>query len=216
MKIFLFFITIIAVYSGCNSKKESPSSKEETSASKKETFSANNETPSAALQIKSALLAAPPEKRDSCAVYGYAADTQLTLLRKGTNELICVADDPKSPGVSIACYVRELEPFMQRGRELRKQGIKDQELFDQREKEVKDGKLPMPKQPATLYVYSAKDEDFDHTTGEVKNGYLRSVIYIPYATAASTGLPEQPAAEGMPWIMHAGTHGAHIMINPKK
>ena len=52
------------------------------------------------------------------------------------------------------------------------------------------------------------------TTGEVKNGYLRYVIYIPYATAASTGLPEKPSAPGMPWIMNAGKYTAHIMINP--
>ena len=169
---------------------------------------------SAAIQIKSALLAAPEEKRDSCTVYGYSADTQLVLLRKGTNELICVADDPKVPEFSVSCYTRDLEPFMQRGHELRKQGIKDQQVFDEREKEVKAGTLQMPKQPATLYVYSAKDKDVDPATGEVKNGYLRYVIYIPYATAASTGLPEKPDADGMPWIMHPGTHGAHIMINP--
>jgi hypothetical protein len=128
--------------------------------------------------------------------------------------MICLADDPDVPGFSVACYVKELEPFMQRGRELRKQGIKDQQLFDEREKEVKAGTLQMPKEPAALYVYSADDKDFDHTTGEVKNGYLRYVIYIPYATAASTGLPEKPSAKGMPWIMNPGTHGAHIMINP--
>src|SRR4030095_15843209 len=108
------------------------------------------------------------EKRDSCTVYGFSADTQLILLRKGTNEMICLADDPKVPGFSVACYVRELEPFMQRGRELRNKGIKDQQLFDERQKEVKAGTLQMPKEPAALYVYSAKDQDFDHTTGEVK------------------------------------------------
>jgi hypothetical protein len=207
MKVILLFLTLISVCYGCNSNKESPSSEKETST-------ANNELTPAAIQIKSALLAAPPEKRDSCTVYGYSADTQLILLRKGGNELICLADDPKSPGFSVACYVKELEPFMQRGRELRKQGIKDQQLFDEREKEVKAGTLQMPKQPAALYVYSAKDKDVDPTTGEVKNGYLRYVIYIPYATAASTGLPEKPSAGGMPWIMNSGTHGAHIMINP--
>src|SRR5205809_845243 len=145
MKVIFLFITGITVCYGCNSKKDSPSPK--------------NELSSSAIQIKTAVLAAPLEKRDSCAVYGYSADTQLVLLRKGTNELICLADDPKSPDFSVACYVRELEPFMQRERELRKQGIKDQQLFDEREKEVKAGTLQMPKQPATLYVYTAKDED---------------------------------------------------------
>ena len=200
MKAILLFITVITVCYGCDSKKDSPSSK--------------NELASAAIQIKSALLAAPKEKRDSCTVYGYSADKQFILLKQGTNELICLADDPDDPDFSVACYVKELEPFMQRGRDLRKQGIKDDSLFNEREKEVKAGTLQMPKQPAALYVYSAKQKDFDPATGEVKNGYLRYVIYIPYATVASTGLPEKPSADGMPWIMNAGTHGAHIMINP--
>lgn len=207
MKSILLFITVMAVCFGCNSKKESPSSKEETSVADKEITSAD-------IQIKSALLAAPQEKRDSCTVYGYAADTQLVTLRKGTNEMICLADDPREPDFSVACYVKELEPFMQRGRELRKQGIKDQELFDERGKEVAAGTLQMPKQPAALYVYSANDSNYNHITGEVKNGYLRYVIYIPFATAASTGLPEKPSAGGMPWIMNPGTYRAHIMINP--
>jgi len=200
MKTMSLFIIAITVCYGCDSKKDSTSSK--------------NELPSAAIQIKSALLAAPKEKRDSCTVYGYSADKQLILLRQGTNEMICLADNPDEPGFSVACYVKELEPFMQRGRELRKQGIKDDSLFNEREKEVQAGTLQMPKQPAALYVYSAKDEEFNPATGEVKDGYLRYVIYIPYATVASTGLPENPSANGMPWIMNAGTHGAHIMINP--
>jgi len=200
MKSILLFIALITVCYGCDSKKDSTSSK--------------NELPSAAIQIKSALLAAPQEKRDSCTVYGYSADKQLILLKQGTNEMICLADNPDEPGFSVACYVRELEPFMQRGRDLRKQGLKGQQIFDEREKEVKAGTLQMPKEPAALYVYSAKDEEYDPATGEVKNGYLRYVIYIPYATAISTGLPEKPSANGMPWIMNPGTHGAHIMINP--
>jgi hypothetical protein len=193
MKAILFFITVMTVCYQCHSQ---------------------NDVPSADIQIKSALLAAPQEKRDSCTVYGYSADKQFILLRKGTNELICLADDPNQAGFSVACYYKDLEPFMQRGRELRKQGMNDQQVFDEREKEVKSGSLQMPKQPAALYVYSADDKDFYRTTGEVKNGYLRYVIYVPYATAASTGLPEKPTGKGMPWIMNPGTYRAHIMINP--
>ena len=207
MKHIFLFMAVIAVCCGCNSEKDSPAVKTDTPAV--ETVLSSTD-----IQIKSALLAAPLEKRDSCTVYGYSADKQLILLRQGTNELICLADNPDEPGFSVACYVKDLEPFMQRGRELRKQGIKDQQLFDQREKEVKAGTLLMPRQPTTLYVYSAKEEEYNPATGEVKNGYLRYVIYIPYATVASTGLPEKPSANGMPWIMDAGTHGAHIMINP--
>ena len=202
MKAILLTIAVITVCSGCSSKKNPPVAK--------------NVVPSAAIQIKTALLAAPSEKRDSCTVYGYSADKQLIVLKQGTNEMICLADNPDEPGFSVACYVRDLEPFMKRGRELRKQGIRDQMLVDEREKEVNAGTLQMPKQPAALYVYSADEKDFEPATGEVKNGYLRYVIYIPYATAASTGLPEKPSAPGMPWIMDAGKSRAHIMINPEK
>ena len=216
MKIFPFLVAAV-FFAACNSNTDStPSQADSTNTD------GGSSTPTVAtkvpatedLQIKWALLAAPEEKREGSAVYGYGADSQLVVLRKGINEMICIADDPKTAGLSVACYVKELDAFMQRGRELRKQGIENQDLFDQREKEVKENKLQMPRDPAALYVYSAKDEDVDAATGEVKNGYLRYVIYIPYATAASTGLPEKPDADGMPWIMHPGTHGAHIMINP--
>jgi hypothetical protein len=166
------------------------------------------------VQIRSALLAVPADKRDSASVYGYDAGGQLVMLKQGQNEIICVADDPSHKGFSVSAYHKELQPFMNRGRELRKQGKSQDEIFKQREEEAKSGKLSLPKQPSTLYVFSAKDEDVDKNTGEVKNGYLRYVIYIPYATAKSTGLTEKPEQPGMPWIMHPGTHGAHIMINP--
>lgn len=171
--------------------------------------------PPAETQIKNALLAAPADKRDGAAVYGYKG-TELVLLRKGTNELICIADNPTEKGFSVACYHRDLEPFMARGRALRKEGKEGRAVFDIREKEVKSGRLKMPGHPATLYVFSAKEEDLMEGGGGVKNGYLRYVVYTPYATAESTGLPLKPDAPGQPWLMDPGTHGAHIMITPAK
>jgi hypothetical protein len=161
--------------------------------------------PSKEIQIKSALLAAPADKRDSASVYGYSDKKEFILLKKGTNELVCLADDPGKAGFSVSCYHKDLQPFMQRGQELRNQGKGSDVIFDTREKEVKSGKLKMPKQPTTLFVYTSKDENYN---------YLRYVVYIPYATAESTGLPLKPDGPAMPWIMHPGTHGAHIMINP--
>lgn len=170
--------------------------------------------PSADAQIKAAVLAAPEDQRDKAMVYGYKPNGDYVVLRNGTNEMVCLADDPAQAGLNVSCYHKDLEPFMIRGRELKKQGKSFQEIFDIREAEVKSGKLSMPKQPTTLFVFSAKAEEFNASTGETKGGNLRYVIYIPYATAASTGLPLKPEAPGMPWIMDPGTHRAHIMINP--
>lgn len=170
--------------------------------------------PSAEIQIKTAVLAAPEDKRAGAMVYGYDAKGEFVVLRKGTNEMICLADNPNQAGLSVSCYHKDLEPFMARGRELKAEGKSFQETFDIREAEAKSGKLIMPKQASNLQVYSAKAEDYNATTGEVMKGSFRYVVYIPWATAASTGLPIKPEAPGMPWIMDPGTHRAHIMINP--
>jgi hypothetical protein len=170
--------------------------------------------PSAEIQIKSAVLAAPVDKRADAMVYGYDSKGELIVLRKGTNEIICIADNPNQKGFSVSSYHKDLEPFMARGRELKAAGKTFQEIFDIREAEAKSGKLAMPKQASNLQVFSATDENYNPTTGEVKKGSFRYVVYIPWATAASTGLPTKPEAPGMPWIMDPGTHRAHIMIDP--
>jgi hypothetical protein len=177
---------------------------------------AQSVVPTAELQIKTAILAAPADKKDGAMVYGYANDGSFKMLRQGSNDFVCIADDPKKDGMSVACYHKDLEPFMERGRTLTKEGKSQKEIFDIREKEVKGGQLVMPKQPSTLYALSGTKENFDPATGTVKDGYLRYVVYIPYATAESTGLPLKPDVPGMPWIMDPGTHRAHIMINPAK
>ncbi|GAB3282239.1 hypothetical protein GCM10027347_58370 [Larkinella harenae] len=177
-------------------------------------LAAQTTAPSPEIQVKTAVLAAPADKRDGATVYGYSGKNEFILLRKGTNEYVCLADDPSQKGLNVSCYHKDLEPFMARGRELKKAGKSAPEIMKIREEEEKAGKWKMPKQPSSLFVYSAPDSSYNATTGDVKKGYLRYVVYIPYATAESTGLPLKPEAPGMPWIMDPGTHRAHIMINP--
>ena len=166
-------------------------------------------------QIAGAVLAAPEDRRDGAWVYGYEADGSFALLREGSNDMICLADDPRAEKLSVACYHKSLEPFMARGRELRAQGITDHgELTLRRNADVDAGKLEMPEQPATLYVLSGSG--FDAASGTVADPYLRWVVYTPYATADSTGLSLNPQAPGAPWIMFPGTPGAHIMIVPPR
>jgi len=54
------------------------------------------------------------------------------------------------------------------------------------------------------------------TNAEIRDPFLRWVIYVPNATSATTGLPEQAAGPGQPWLMFPGTPGAHIMITPPR
>ena len=169
--------------------------------------------PAPEVQIASAVLAAPAELREGAGVLGYNAQGELVTLREGKNELICLASDPSKTSFSVACYHRDLEPYMARGRELVAQKITGQKRNDVRWKEIAEGKLSLPREPRTLYVLTGKG--FDAGTGKVTDAYLRWVIYVPFATPESTGLSTKPS-DNAPWLMSAGTAGAHIMINPPK
>lgn len=168
--------------------------------------------PSIYWQITTAILAAPLTERDEATVMGYQADGTLGILRQGSNDMICLADDPAKDGFSAACYHKSLEPFMARGRELRAAGKTEKEIFDIREEEAKSGTLEMPEK-ALLSVLSGK---INPETREIEEQHLRYVFYIPFATPDSTGLPLAPSSPGGPWIMNPGTHRAHIMITPPK
>ncbi|GAB2776915.1 hypothetical protein GCM10010465_24500 [Actinomadura fibrosa] len=168
----------------------------------------------AEVQIKTAVLAAPEEERETATVLGYNVNGKLITLREGKGGIICVADDPNQEGVRVSCYSKKLEPFIARGRQLTAEGKSEMEKREIRKKEADSGELPMPDAPSMMYILSGTNENYNSETGELKDGNFRYVIYIPYATAESTGLPTKPFAPGMPWIMDPGTHRAHIMVTP--
>jgi hypothetical protein len=171
------------------------------------------DVPSPEVQIAAAVLAAPADLREGAAVLGYNPQGELVTVRPGRNELICLANDPAKTSFSVACYHKDLEPYMARGRELTAQKVTGTKRNDVRWKEVADGKLSLPREPRTLYVLTGSG--FDAASGKVTDAYLRWVIYVPFATPESTGLSTKPS-DNAPWLMYPGTAGAHIMINPPK
>ncbi|MGB5229323.1 MAG: hypothetical protein WBN55_13750 [Eudoraea sp.] len=168
----------------------------------------------AAIQIRTAVLPAPEEDKADAMVYGYDKQGKLVVLREGTNNLVCLCDDPTKEGISVSCYSKKLEPFMARGRELTAQGKNFKEKREIRGEEIASGKIKMPEEPSMMYIFYGTDENYDKTTGDLKDGKFRYVIYTPFATTESTGLPSKPHAPGMPWLMDPGTHRAHIMVGP--
>lgn len=164
-------------------------------------------------QIAGAVLAAPEEMREGAAVYAYDEKGELFLARKGANELVCLASDPTETSFKASCYHRDLEPFMARGRELRREGVDRDELQARRYREIESGELSMARGPRTLHVLTGRS--FDAKRGTVEAPHRRWVIYIPFATPESIGLSSKPHPHD-PWLMFPGTAGAHIMITPPK
>ena len=166
------------------------------------------------IQIKTALLPAPEEKKEGAMIYGYDEDGKVVVLREGTNDLVCIADNPYNKGIQVSCYFKDLDPFMERGRQLKKDGKETMEIREMRGAEVAAGSLKMPKAPSMMYIFYGSEEAYDKTKATLGDGQFRYVIYTPFATTESTGLPLKPHAKGMPWLMDPGTHRAHIMVGP--
>lgn len=166
----------------------------------------------AAEQIAAAVLPLPADARVSATVLGYGRDGKLTTLRKGTGSMTCLARDPKQAQFHVACYHDSLEPFMARGRELRASGVTGTQVDSVRFREVKAGALKVPNHPASLY--SLTGGSFDPATKTAPGAKWLYVLYVPYATTASTGLSDKPQ-EDAPWIMFPGTPKAHIMFVPR-
>jgi hypothetical protein len=174
-------------------------------------LTAQNDIRPVAEQIAAATLPLPKDLRDGAGVLGYKTAGKLELLRAPKNELICLGNDPASAQFHVACYAESLEPFMARGRELREKGTTGTQVDTVRFAEVKSGKIKMPKEAASLYQMTGPKGDFNFATGLAPNSKSNFVVYIPFATALSTGLSTKPDGN-KPWLMYPGTPKAHIMI----
>lgn len=167
-----------------------------------------------AVLIRTAVHPLPDELREEATVLRWTARWATAPLRPGTGPMICLADNPFVEGYHAACYHRDLEPYMARGRALRAAGTTSRTAVDSiRYAEVASGAIPMPTM-AALWQVTGEASSVNWTTGEVI-GPVRPlyVIYIPGATAQSTGLPLM-GAQGTPWLMSPGTPSAHIMFVP--
>lgn len=160
-------------------------------------------------QIAGAVLPLPDSLAAGATVLGYRQG-KLVELRAGTNEMVCLADDPAAERFQASCYHRSLEPFMARGRALRAMGRQRAAIDSARLADIRRGALIMP-QSAALYSVFAESDTLDPAT--VDRGKLGRlyVIYLPYATFESTGISTQPAQD-RPWLMHPGLPWAHVMI----
>lgn len=166
-----------------------------------------------AWQVAAATLPLPDSMRAGAAVLGYKTPGgPLVQIRPGTNEMICLTDDPSAEGYAAHCYHNSLAQFMLRGRELRAAGITKRSAVDSaRMAEITAGTLKMPTSAAALYSLYADTLNFDPAAGRPKNASKLLSLYVPYATQASSGISVLPLTD-QPWLMYPGKPWAHLMI----
>jgi hypothetical protein len=171
--------------------------------------------PPAAQQIAAAVLPLPDAMRAGARVWGYGPDASFIELRPGTGAMTCIADDPRDNRFHVACYHNAMEPYMARGRELRAQGVRQPAVDSIRYADVAAGRIHMPTS-AALYSLTGPASSYDAATNTATGASPLYVLYLPGATAESTGLPDHPNPQvhGQPWIMHPGQPAAHLMMSP--
>ncbi len=212
----LLFISLVLI--SCNTEEKKSDTQPETQEVKEtpEIEAPKNQKLTKDQQIASAVLAAPAEARADAKVYGYDEEGNFITLREGSNEFICIADNPNKDGFQVACYHMSLEPMMARGRELEAEGKSRGEKEKIRAEESKSGKIKLPESPAALHIYYGENAFFNTETNLVENAKYRYVVYIPFATQQTTGLPLKPNESSHPWLMFPGAYNAHIMITPSE
>ena len=146
--------------------------------------------------IAEAVLAAPDMLRAGATVIVRDAQGIPTIVRRGTNELICEPDRP-SRGFAVECYHSSF-----------------QDVMDWMTRGLAEGARSF----ADLFASGGPDADV--TPGAMQyalvgptreEAELHVSINLPHATGESTGLPTEERLDG-PWLMWAGTSAAHVMF----
>jgi len=153
--------------------------------------------------VDTALLAAPASLRDQATVVKWKPDFTYTMLRKGTNRLVCYdrSGFPLQQPFSIECTsTANLDRVAQNLKfEAAGDRAKSQAMIDAAEK---DGTRVKPEFGSVWYHVTGPDKD--HTRSHI-------TIAVPGATSQSLGLPDNNRQGGV-WIMNAGSTTAHLMI----
>jgi hypothetical protein len=157
-------------------------------------------------EITQATLPLPEDLRAGATVYNYDPKTgERIVLRKGTNFVECT---PRGADGFTWCYHVVTAPRRDFSAKLRAQGKSDKEIQPAVEAATKDGTLkPTPFGSMSYRLYGKKDRI-----------QLLWVLSVPGATPESIGVSdasrrdEAIGGDGRPWLMLAGTPGAHVMI----
>ena len=117
LKIIIIYLFSLFLLIGCNEQKKEDKVAKDTidSTIVESDDGVPNQKLNKEQQIAVASFAAPTEVRDGAKIYGYDDDGNFITLREGSNEMICIADDPNKDGFEVVSYHNDLEPYMARG-----------------------------------------------------------------------------------------------------
>ncbi len=151
------------------------------------------------VQIAEAVLAAPEALRNGAAVIVRDANGTPSVVREGTNGLVCEPDGP-GPGFAVECYHKSFQGVADWIHQRIAAGARSfEDMFV-------DGGPRTEVSPGAMQY---------GLVGPTRQDAVQKVsIHLPYATSGSTGLSIEERSDG-PWLMWSGTRAAHIMFGER-
>ncbi len=138
-------------------------------------------------------------------------DGRHEVLREGSNHQVCELDAPGDDRFSVSCYHAALEPYFQRERRLRLEGLSRDASRAALGEELANGTLSIPAGSYQAHVSGTR------TSAGAVPDYLEvtHLVYLPMAESLDVGLPDQRAEIG-PWLHNAGTVDSHVMWSEER
>jgi hypothetical protein len=161
-------------------------------------------------EISLATLAAPVAMRDGATIIDLRPDGTTSVLRPGTNGLICWNNKGR-PGamgaVDVQCTVEENRGRLEQNHAFESAGGTVGEVQARFRQAEADGSRVLPVFGSIFYRHYLP-------MGEEAAGEYRThtTVAVPYATEQSLGFPTARGS-GMLWLMEAGTSSAHLMVS---
>jgi hypothetical protein len=176
------------------------------------------QTDELARRIAAALLPLPESMRADATVVSRGEDGKVSVLRKGSGEMVCTADQPGNQVFYVNCFHQAIYDARNRAEEVTKELQRANKPADRNavfaviDKEIKDGKLKLPDHPVMGFQMRGPRSGYNPATNTVSSEItVWQMVEIPYTTGAKLSLPEEPKGT-VPWVMFPGTWDAHIMI----
>jgi len=163
----------------------------------------------AADPVTQATLPLPQDLRAGATVYTYDESGARKVLRQGTNQIECM---PRGADGFTWCYNKSGGPRRDFAARLRAEKKTDKEIAEAMAAATKAGTIKPTEFGTMSYRLYGKPDRIQ----------LLWVLSVPNATPESIGVTTASAREdalelrGTPWLMLAGTPGAHIMIPVNK
>lgn len=141
---------------------------------------------------------------EGASVVAWNADFTWTTIKEGTNPWVCYdrSGDPGEAPFAVQCTSMANLPRVAQNRRFDAEGATPEER----------SALVAAAQENGTRVDAEYGSMFISMSGQSQESAgTHTTIAVPYATGASTGLPEN-GSQGGAWVMAAGTSEAHIML----